>query len=342
MFKSFAGARLGIFLFLGTILMILMLFVVGNKESLFTQSIEIKTFFRNVNTLKSGAPVMLSGYQIGSVSSINLMPDSLGLVEVKMKINYDAQNFIRLDSKAIIETKGFIGQKYISISPGKREYEVIKNGGTIVAEEPLDVQQMIVQTTEIMDFTKKITEDFAEIVNKVNEGKGTIGLLVNDSRLYNASVRVVQSGDSSLSKITENLNVVAEMVTNLGANLNGILSNVDTTSKNINQLIQNIRDGKGAIGKLVADKSVEDSVSTIITNLTSSVRQLEITSNRFAENMEALKHNWLFKDYFETRGYWDYDSYKKEIDTKILELEKKIRELKELEENFKANNSQKK
>jgi len=57
-----------------------------------------------------------------------------------------------------------------------------------------------------------------------------------------------------------------------------------------------------------------------------------------SENMEALKHNWLFKSYFEERGYWDASAYEEEIDRKTEELDqkielldKKIKELKSLE-----------
>jgi phospholipid/cholesterol/gamma-HCH transport system substrate-binding protein len=43
--------------------------------------------------------------------------------------------------------------------------------------------------------------------------------------------------------------------------------------------------------------------------------------------MEALKHNWLFKSYFEERGYWDAVEYERDIDKKTEELNKKIQEL---------------
>ena len=41
--------------------------------------------------------------------------------------------------------------------------------------------------------------------------------------------------------------------------------------------------------------------------------------------MEALKHNWLFKSYFEERGYWDKEEYENVIDEKIIELNEKIK-----------------
>jgi len=44
--------------------------IIGNKEKLFTRTIEIKAYFSQIEGLKVGAPVRLSGYDIGSVSGI--------------------------------------------------------------------------------------------------------------------------------------------------------------------------------------------------------------------------------------------------------------------------------
>jgi phospholipid/cholesterol/gamma-HCH transport system substrate-binding protein len=45
--------------------------------------------------------------------------------------------------------------------------------------------------------------------------------------------------------------------------------------------------------------------------------------------MEALKHNWLFKSYFEERGYWESAKYEDAIDSKLRELDSKIKLLDE-------------
>jgi phospholipid/cholesterol/gamma-HCH transport system substrate-binding protein len=51
--------------------------------------------------------------------------------------------------------------------------------------------------------------------------------------------------------------------------------------------------------------------------------------------MEALKHNWLFKSYFEERGYWDKAEYEDELDAKLGDLNEKIKMLDERIETLK-------
>ena len=51
--------------------------------------------------------------------------------------------------------------------------------------------------------------------------------------------------------------------------------------------------------------------------------------------MEALKHNWLFKSYFEKIGYWETEEYEKAINEMIEELKKQNEELEEKLEELK-------
>jgi len=53
MFKSFEGARLGIFIFIGSFLIVLSIFTIGNKESLFVDTIAINSRFQNVEGFKN-------------------------------------------------------------------------------------------------------------------------------------------------------------------------------------------------------------------------------------------------------------------------------------------------
>ncbi len=338
MFKNFEGAKLGIFLFIGTVLLVVMLFVLGGKQTLFSSSIHVKSYFTDINGLKNGAPVYLSGYKIGSVSNIKLLPDSLGVVEVVMEIENENVKFIHLDSKARIETKGFIGEKYVAVSPGSEKFPVITDGGVIQSEILFSVNKVIRSATQIVDYTKELTKNFNETIEKVNKGHGTLGKLINDDELYIASVNIVHTADTSLRTMTSDLDEVSKLITSLGLNLAGILANLDSATINANELIMDIQKGKGALGMFVGDSTVRDSLQATIDKLSRTAAQIELGSVRFAENMEALKHNWFFKKYFEERGYWDYDTYRRTIDAKLDSLRKEREALEKLKEELNIKN----
>jgi len=338
MFKQFEGARLGIFIFVGTIFLVLTILLLGNKESLFVSTIKIKTYFDRVEGLKKGAPVRLSGYDIGSVSGINLANDATGKVEVLMRIDEAYIKFIRIDSKASIETEGLVGKMLVTVTPGSTDKEMVSEGSVIQSRAPINLAEIFQETNSIMINVKNFTKNFADIVLKVNNGEGSIGKLVNDDRLYNSVAGVVSSANRSLNEITEKMKEISNMFTGLYGNMQNISSNIDVATKDVKGIVSDVRGGKGILGAMLNDTTSYDSVRTIINNFTSASGNVVKIAEKLSENMEALKHNWLFKNYFEQRGYWDKADYEKELDKKLKEikaqtelLDKKMEELKTLE-----------
>ncbi|MGK9368673.1 MlaD family protein [Melioribacter sp. Ez-97] len=338
MLKQLEGARLGLFIFIGTVLLIISIFLIGSRENLFTSAIEIKTYFDQIEGLKPGAPVRLSGYDVGSVSSISLVGDEEGNVEVVMRIDNDLVHFIRLDSEASIETEGLVGKKIVTITPGSADQPVIKNGGIIKSKNPLNLSVIMEQTESTISYLKDLTRDLAEIIAKVNRGEGTIGKIVNDDRLYESAVSITQNADRSLTQVTKRLTDVSDIIVEMTGSIKSIISNVDSAIYDVKRVVDKVDRGEGVLGVLVSDQKMADSLKQVISNLTRTSDEARMATSSLYENMEALKHNWLFKGYFEERGYWNKVEYERDIEKRIGELKRqnqlldmKIKELLELE-----------
>ncbi len=329
MLKNLEGARLGIFIFFGSVLLILFIFFIGNKESLFEKTIYVKAYFTAVEGLKPGAPVRLSGYDVGSVEGLTLSPDASGKVEVTLRIQKSLQHFIRLDSQASIETEGLVGKKLVTITPGSENSPMVKNGSVVKSKDPLNVSKIIEETQEIMAYVKVITKDFSGIVTKINEGEGTIGKLINNDELYKSTVSVTQSADKSLNAITSRLNQISDIVVEVGLGLQKVMVKVDTTMNSIEDIVVGLKQGKGTLGGLLTDRKALDSVQVVINNLIETTKAAQIGTEAFSENMEALKRNWLFKTYFEQRGYWSKGEYEQSLDSKMKEIENQQKKLDE-------------
>ncbi len=346
MLKHLEGAKLGLFVFLGTVLLVIAIFSIGSKDSLFSSNISIKAYFDNVEGLRTGAAVRLNGLSVGSVSDVRLMEMNRYRVEVTMRINKDVRQFIRLDSEAAIETEGIIGSKIVIITPGSKENATIEDGGVIMSQAAVNMTQIIAETQDMMSYMKDLTKEFSEILTTINQGEGTIGKLVYDDALYNETVTIVQSADTSLNIMVERLENMSSFIIGLGTSVEDIVSNVDSAAIDLRNLIGRIEAGEGALGALIADESVYDSIKTIVSNLTTTTYSAKLGADSFAENMEALKHNWLFKGYFEDRGYWSQTEYENKLDAQLenieqskKELETKIQRLEELEKKLSRNDN---
>ena len=76
--------KLGLFVLTGLVLLILTLYTLGKNRDLFGARFELKTHFEDVNGLVPGNNVRYSGIDIGSVSGVAILNDTV--IEVVMSI----------------------------------------------------------------------------------------------------------------------------------------------------------------------------------------------------------------------------------------------------------------
>lgn len=326
MLKDLSGAKLGVFIFLGSVLLIIGIFMLGNKDQLFVSTFTAKAYFKNTEGLRNGASVRFGGIDVGAVKEIKIMPDTTGLVEVSMRIKSEIKRFIKKDSHASIETEGLVGNKVVVISMGSANADIIEDNGTILSREPISFADVIIETQGILSYTKEMTKNLSEIIARVNQGEGTIGKILNDEELYKAATSITRTADKSLTSLTEDLRNIINLFDELGRGVETIVKNTNNVVTDIDTLLKGVSEGKGILGTLMTDQGTEGkSINKILENLLQVSEDTKISASRLAENMEALKHNWLFKTYYENRGYWDKSDFEKQIDSKLLELDAKIK-----------------
>ena len=112
--------------------------------------------FDNIGDLKVGAPVTMSGVNMGEVDSIRFDSDTYKAV-VGMRID-NQYNKIPDDSFASINTQGLLGGKYIGLSPGGSD-TFLKDGGHID------------QTQSAVVLENLINKLFAAFANKPSESQ---------------------------------------------------------------------------------------------------------------------------------------------------------------------------
>ena len=335
--------KLGIFIFLGIAILVLAIFMLGGKEQLFSSTFNVKAYFKSVQGLKTGATIRLSGIDVGTVKNVSIVNDTTGRVEVVMSIKEDVERFIRTDTRATIETEGLVGNKVVVLEIGSASAEQVTDGGTIRTKEPMSFADVIEETQGVMGYTKQMSKDLSEIIARVNRGEGSIGKLLVDDELYKHATDLTMEADQSLKSVTSEFNQVTDLFDRLGEGVGSVVARVDSTVADLYSVIAAVKEGKGVLGEmLVKGSSFDSTFRQSMSNLEKTTVDARLAASRLAENMEALKHNWLFKSYFENRGYWDKAEYEDEINSKLKELDDKIKlindkmsELKALQERTK-------
>src|SRR5690606_39170369 len=80
--------------------------------------------------------------------------------------------------------------------------------------------------------------------------------------------------------------------------IRGVFSNLEKSSEDINEVTQNldaylseIKSGKGALNYITQDE-------VLVKNIDSTMLDIKEAAEKLNENMEALRHNFLFRGYF--------------------------------------------
>jgi len=133
--------RVGVLVVLAVLFLSIGVFLIGNKDLLFSSTYRLKADFQNVAGLNNGAEVRIGGIHQGTVKEIDLPSQPDGKVTVVMNLRTPTRNIVKKDSRASIKTEGLLGDKYVEISFGSPKAEVVGNYDTIASETPKDMSE---------------------------------------------------------------------------------------------------------------------------------------------------------------------------------------------------------
>ena len=108
--------RLGIFVATGIALLIAAIYLIGERQEMFSSTFRVSGIFKDISGLLIGNNVRLAGLNIGVVERVTQITDST--IKVDMVINERSHKFIKKSAGAIIGSDGLMGNKIIIITPG--------------------------------------------------------------------------------------------------------------------------------------------------------------------------------------------------------------------------------
>ncbi|HEX2934949.1 MAG TPA: MlaD family protein [Bacteroidales bacterium] len=171
--------RLGIFVTLGTALLIIGIYFIGERHQLFSSTFRVSAVFKDISGLQIGNNVRLAGINIGVIEDIEMIADTA--VRVDVIINEDARKFIRKDSRATIGSEGLMGNKVLVILPGSPGAENIKDRDFLEANLPVSIDDLMANFQVTSSNMAYITDDLSVITYNLSSGRGTIGRLLMDT-----------------------------------------------------------------------------------------------------------------------------------------------------------------
>ncbi len=307
--------RVGAFVLAGTILLIFSLYLIGSKQNLFESTFELKSQFKNVNGLMQGNNVRFTGIDVGTVKSIEIINDST--VNVTMIIEKKVQEFIKKNSTAMVGTDGLMGNKLVNITNTNSVSSRVEDGDYLISKSPLGTDDMMRTLNITNENVKDITTDLKNIVGRLKSPNTLWSILMDTvvaDNVKQAVVNIKITSDNS-AIITGDLSRIVKHIKDGKGTIGALLADTSFAVK-LNQSIVNIKlitdslalvtgdmhyitakvkSGKGGIGTILMD-------TTFVNNLNATMKNVRSGTKNFDEDMEALKHNILLRNYFKKKA----------------------------------------
>ena len=237
----------------------------------------------------------VNGLEVGN--NVRLSGINIGTVEeiefltdtsvvIKLVIKDEVRKYIKKDAIASINSDGLMGDKVLTISSGKNSKVMVENSNYIASKQSIEMDDLMVSVKKSVDNAGVITAQLAQFSYSMNNGNGALSRLVSDEEFGNS---------------------IKAMVTNL-----------ENSSTEFKKFTVNMNNGKGALSKLVSDERMGKVIDSSLTNVKSATKGLN-------EVIEAAKHNFLLRGYFNKKKKAEEQKLEDAVDLEEEEMKKELK-----------------
>ncbi|MBI4839742.1 MAG: MCE family protein [candidate division NC10 bacterium] len=280
--------RVGLFLVVAFLILIALFELVG-KETIFARMVEYRTSFKAIPGLKLGDPVRLAGVDVGTVRDIRVIG---ARVEVVMRVKPGTP--VKTDSIATIKLTSLLGTNFVDLTFGSPAAQVAPPGSLLQSSEPPDLNTLLARLNDaagdVQTLAKQVNEGLGKsiepissafqsmdkIAKKIEKGEGTLGRLITDDGLY----REIRGIAGNLSRVSEQIakgeGTLGKMVADdqLYKDLRTLTTDLRGTAGSFTRVMKDIESGKGSLGKLVLDETFYNEAREALTGLRTVSRRI--------------------------------------------------------------------
>ena len=295
----------------------ILIFIFGYKylsgAKIFKKENTYYAVYESVEGLFPSNPVSVNGYQVGRVTSINLIITGVGTSKALVTYAINDDISIPVGSSAVIYQADLLGEKSVKflMAPNTQNY---KDGDTILSTTQLGmVDKLAASITPLIGHIDSLVLGLNSLVDKNN--KDNLQAIVHNLNEVSAGLPRIANGiDGLVNDKNSNLNKTLGNLENFTGNLNEnnqkidkIISNLvhftDTLNQTdikqtvneakialneINTLLDKINNGDGTISNLVNDKKLYENLKAASNNLNLLLEDFKANPNLYV-HLSLLK-----------------------------------------------------
>lgn len=271
----------GIAIFFSIAILLITIITLSGKRIFFTRDYIIYVKFSDVIGLQDQAKVFLRGYRIGWTKEVQFKEDG-----VVVRVDINKRYKIPDDSRFEINTISMLGEKAITIHPGKSK--TFLHAGEIVEGQNKDI---MIQAKEVLELVKQNVGqgELGAKAKKLSEAVDTFHSLLNTANAKVNQLDVTQY-NQDIHHIGEAGKQAQVMLKKTADSLNTSLQKFDRTldaltqlSGELNQIAAKINNGQGSAGALLNDKSYIQNLDSTIIELKELIADLKKNPKKYVK-----------------------------------------------------------
>jgi phospholipid/cholesterol/gamma-HCH transport system substrate-binding protein len=249
---AWAQLKIGIVSIVALVLAIAMIFLVSGEGGMFWQRYSLKTVFDNIAGLKEGAPVRVAGAEVGSVTALDFVGDS---VEVTFQLSKDMQSRVTTSSRASLGSVSLLGEAAVDITASSQGTPIPEWGYVPTGRAAGSIADVATQASRGL-------EEATRLLSDVRSGRGTIGKLFTDDALYKEVNRFIDAAEDVTRTLSEGRGTIGRLARDPAA-----AKALEGSLRNLEAMTARIRSGEGSLGRLLNDDAFAKSLSGTTANL---------------------------------------------------------------------------
>lgn len=264
----------GIFVVIGIILLVLMTVKIEKFQVGRRIGYPLHIYFDSAAGLEQNSQVRVAGIRIGDVEKV-------ALENGKAKVTFRLPPHVILyrDAKAHLKSEGFLGEKYIEITPGTPGNQKVEPNGMIEqGAPPVDVEYFLSKMSSVGDDIKEVIKPVSDlmksmdpqkvegVINNLDKFSGQLTSLTQDSKETIQKAKgafssledigeKVKKGEGTLGKLISDETIYQDARKTIET-AKEAMENVKGTVDTLKNVSEKIERGEGTLGKLIQDESL--------------------------------------------------------------------------------------
>jgi phospholipid/cholesterol/gamma-HCH transport system substrate-binding protein len=285
--------KVGLFVLIGLVLAAAMI-MRFSKGTGFSTTYKLFLEASNAGGIIPGASVLMAGVPIGSVTEIRLATDGS---KVTMIASIYSRFKIAKNAVFSIATVGFLGDRFVSVSPGPvKEGEehpgYRENGETVQVQEAFDITAVAQSASVLMDRMSGIVSQLSAAVQRLDKtlltdaSLGNLTQTISNLKSFSDKAldtvgdvnQFLRTNTASLSRSVTNFSAFTEKLNNITLELHetvvtnrteltAAMKNIGRATDRADRILKEVEEGKGLAGALLRNEEMTEYSSVLLSNL---------------------------------------------------------------------------